>query len=279
MASDSICSDSSRNIGETDSSTPRNPILKRPQCASPHFPNSNISFPSPSSRSSPSPKNWSAFGDNKENALPSSNKTRYFPVRPPPAIPERKSLIHNTNVARSSPIPTHPIAPSPVADLLSMGTDDLQNHLSDTGSPVISRSFAKPAIPPRKSLFSTSSTSSKTLNDMEIDLISSPSPEGHINQAHLSSASSSPLPVRSPAIKGPPVPPRKYAPKRDSDVGIGIGLNDVTDCSKMRTDLNCENEVFASSGCSLSWANFDDNLQNTVDTQSTLSGKLVIYEW
>nr|XP_039249286.1 uncharacterized protein LOC120326989 [Styela clava] len=210
---------------------PAPPRLSR--TSSPHFPNSPIQFPSSKQKTSNN-KQWTVFGEDKENKLPEPGRKQILPVRAPPAIPVRNSLRNKNIESQSSPqvLPQPPIpTPSPSADLLTMDMDDLEMHLSDAGSPVPQPVVVvKPAIPPRRNLFSTSSTvsgSDSHAGDSDHDLISLPQPEGHINLAHnMSSGSCSPIDsfrLLTSASKGtpaPPVPPRKdlTIPKPDIPV-------------------------------------------------------------
>lgn len=220
---------------------PAPPRLSR--TSSPHFPNSPIQFPSSSQTKTSVNTQWTVFGEDKENKLPIGtgfDRKKILPVRAPPAIPARKSLRNKNFQSRSSPqnLPQSPIpAPSPSADLLTMGMDDLEMHLSDASSPIPQPAvFMKPAIPPRRSLFSTSSIvsgSGSHAGDSDHDLISLP--EGHVNPAHMSSGSCSPIdPLFSSSnipksIPGPPIPPRKDLPISKPEVTIAQTENFFTD--------------------------------------------------
>lgn len=259
---------SPKNIPSTPDHRPPAPP-RHSRTSSPYFPNSSITFPVVATAKPVSTKKWAMFEDDKENQeqIIAVEKSKLTPVRAPPAIPDRKS-ISKQHVTTPTP-PSH--SPTPTPDLLSMGMDDLEVHLSDISVPLSTPT--KPAIPPRKNLFSNSSADSG-IDQTNLFSFSGTQANCHFNDARLSSSSISPVDFiienHQKSITGPPIPPRKikdFFSHADVDqttesavLAAGTESDSSSNTSMLTSRPKC-NEPFSLDVLSTgpSWVNFDES--------------------
>lgn len=268
----SVASDSSFGDGKSSdirgiyspiNSPPTPTQLSQRNLASPHFPSSNITFPSAKPRPNQISKTWTKFNGDKENKLPCATK-KLVPVRPPPSIPSRKSVQ-----STSSPLPVVLTSPNCV-DFLDLDTKEEKSISLDCVDTLVK---VKPVIPPRQKLFSTTSISlenetstkhcdqnHKPIQSPEIffhtkELLADPSPPSDLSFSNL------------PCCNAPPIPPRRMESISSSNFNSSATSNSTFEADFMAAFPEKKKSMVSSSPIRTApspfWVNFDEAAPTT----------------